>query len=316
MHIREGEHFLFIRSILLSLPVLLLATYFIIFFGVRKYLIEGKTAQFILIVALAGAVVLLGRWKWLELVNWLNFGFTGSMPITKVLKNVIRDYAVVALAVCLYIIGDWKRKEKETRRLIEAKAQSDLELLKQQLHPHFLFNTLNNIYSLVLNNQDPNGQAAESILKLSRLMEYLVYQSGTSEGKLNEEIVLVQDYLDLERLRHGDGLEIEFNVTGIDESIFFAPLVLLPFVENCFKHGGRNQEGLFVVKIFLLFNKGILDIEVTNSKAEKGLPKVTKGGVGIQNISNRLNLLYPNRYSLQIDDQPSVYSVRLKIELK
>ncbi len=316
-HLRDSEHIKLIRSVLLSLPLMVVPTYFIVLYAVPRYLKKGKTFMFLFILLLAAAFVFYGRIKWLELVNYINYDYSGAMPASKVIKNVVRDYSIIALAVAIYIITDWKKKAKENRMLIEAKAKSDLELLKRQLHPHFLFNTLNNIYSLSLKNSD---QTVDSILKLSKLLEYLVYQSGKKQVVFNEEIDLVKNYIDLEKLRYGKNLDVFLDIDGVDNDLKTAPLILLPFVENCFKHGGKNEEGLLWIKIRVRLFERLLTIFVENSinKKSKLISEDIKNkysGVGLSNISERLDLLYPQNYSLILEENAEFYSVKLELKL-
>ncbi len=312
-HLKGSEHFTLIRSIFLSLPLLMLPTYFIVLFAVPRYLKKGKILFFLLILLITAAFVFYGRIKWLELINYINYDFSGSMPASKVVKNVIRDYSIIALAISIYIIGDWRKKEKENKKLIEAKSKTELELLKRQLHPHFLFNTLNNIYSLSLKNSD---QTVDSILKLSKLLEYLVYQSGKKEVSLVEEIDLVNNYIELEKLRYGPELNVKLDTEGIDNKLKTAPLILLPFVENCFKHGGNNEKGVFWIKIRVHLFEKLLTIFIENSKNQnKKSPGTRPSGVGLSNISERLELLYHGSYALDIEDSMEFYSVKLELNL-
>lgn len=313
-HFRLNESFTFIGSTLLSLPLLIIPTYFIVFFAVPRYLKRDSFALFVLIILITGVLVLAGRMKWLELINYLNYDYIGSIPVSKVLKNTIRDYSVIALAICIYIISDWRKKENENKRLMEAKAKSDIELLKRQLRPHFLFNTLNNIYSLSLKNSD---QTSRSILKLSNLLEYLVYQAGESQVALIQEINLVKNYIDLEVLRYGNELNIQLDIEEVDQSVKTAPLILLPFVENCFKHGGKNKNGVFWIKVKIRVFEKVLTVFIDNSKSKsKRTGKPDTPGVGLTNVTERLDFLYPGKYKLEIENSADFYSVKLELNIK
>ena len=168
IHLRPGQEFVFWRATILSLPLLMLPTYFIVLVAIPRYLKPNRIALFVLVIMVVAMFIFAGRLKWMELIEYLNQGSYISMPATKVLKNVIRDYAVVALAVCIYIIGDWRRKQKLNEQLVKAKAETEIKLLKGQLHPHFLFNTHNIIYSLALKKSE---LTADSILKLTELLD-------------------------------------------------------------------------------------------------------------------------------------------------
>lgn len=309
-HISEGHEWTFLRSILMALPVLMVPTYFIALFAVPYFLQEKKHLWFILSILVAGIFVFFARMYWLEWVNYLESGRHFKMPVSKVLKNVIRDYSVVALAVCLYIIGDWRQKQVQNESLIKARAEAELKLLKGQLHPHFLFNTLNNIYSLALLQSE---QTADSILKLTDLLDYLVYKAGKQEVLLSREVELLENYLELEKLRYGDKLELEteFKLDSGQQKI--APLMLLPFVENCFKHGRAGKDKKFKVSIKLQSTQEKLNFHVENTKKEKSKHDERSGGVGLENIFKRLELLYPHKHLLEVDDTGEVFRVKLEI---
>ncbi|MDN5202353.1 sensor histidine kinase [Fulvivirgaceae bacterium BMA10] len=313
IHISATQRWIFLRSILLSLPLLMIPTYFIAFYAVPRLLQQRKIWLFVLVVIAMMGVVFYGRIKWLELINFINYDELQNIPPTKVLKNVIRDYAVIALAICLNIIGDWRKKELLNRQLTEAKAKIEIQLLKRQLHPHFLFNTLNNIYSLAMQN---SSLTASSILKLSDLLDYLVYQTDKGEVSLSSEIKLIQNYIDLEKLRYGEQLKVDLRVSKVNDSLKTAPLILLPFVENCFKHGGKDENGLFWIKIKIKMFDGLLIVSVENSKRYKNHhPSPNKIGIGLKNVKERFNLLYPNRHQLTIEDNKHFFSVRLELKL-
>lgn len=310
-HLRGMEHQLKIKTDILSLPLLLIPTYIIIGYGIPKLLRKNKIFLFSILIVASATFIIYGRVEWLEFVNYLRTGLEHDMPVGKVLKNVVRDYSVISLAICIHIIIDWREQRIVNDKLMKANKSLDIELLKNQLQPHFLFNTLNNIYSLSLKQ---SKKTPEGILKLSHLLEYLVYQSSESEVVFNEEIQLVTNYIELEKLRYGDHLQLDFKVDKLSDDIRTAPLILLPFVENCFKHGGKNEKGIFWITISIRsFDKGIYFF-IKNSKSTKAKIKTQKG-IGLQNIKDRLNLLYKDKYTLTIEDNSSFYEVKLHLKL-
>ncbi|MEL6255859.1 MAG: histidine kinase, partial [Bacteroidota bacterium] len=232
--------------------------------------------------------------------------------VTKVLKNLVRDYAVVALAVCMGIIADWRESQIQKENLIRAKAEAEIQLLKSQLHPHFLFNTLNNIYSLALSR---SAQTAGSILKLTELLDYFVYRAKKEEVQLGKDVQLLENYLELERLRYGDDLLLTVDIQIQNEFLSISPLLLLPFIENCFKHGGKGKDGIFRVNISLQ-QKEKLSLVVENSKKQYPQSKSHPGGLGLENVRQRLNLLYPERHQLLILNREDMYRSELTLSLK
>lgn len=313
MHLRPDDNLRFFRSLFLSLPVLIMATYFIALYVVPRFLKTERWGLFILLVIGVAIFVFYGRIKWLELVNYLeNHHIYYKVPVAKVLSNTIRDYAIIALAVCIYIIGDYRNEQKAKAQLMKSKAEAEIKLLKGQLHPHFLFNSLNNLYSLALIKSD---LTADSILKLTELLDYLVYRVNMDKVPLSKEVQLLNNYIGLEQLRYGDDLHI-VNDISLQNDVQVAPLLLLPFAENCFKHGGPGQDGLFKVEIQLTANDQQLVFQISNSKKNGRESSKHSGGVGLQNIRQRLSLLYPRHHQLQIDHQPDAYQVRLEIKFR
>ncbi len=312
IHLRPGQEFIFWRATMLSLPLLMLPTYFIVLVAIPRYLKPNRIALFVLVIMVVAVFIFAGRLKWMELIEYLNQGTYISMPATKVLKNVIRDYAVVALAVCIYIIGDWRRKQKLNEQLVKAKAETEIQLLKGQLHPHFLFNTLNNIYSLALKKSE---LTADSILKLTELLDYLVYWTNKDKVELSREVQLIENYLELEELRYGDKLKLNVNLAKSDKSVLVTPLILLPFVENCFKHGGAKRGEPFWIKMKLKVYDKKLVFNVENSKKTVTNTNNENNGIGLKNIQERLQLVYPHRHQLVISNNKDFFGVRLELTL-
>lgn len=312
MHMQTARNLHFFRSLFLSIPVLVLSTYFIALYAVPRFLNKERWILFILTIVVAALFVLYGRIKWLELVNYLDHYYY-KVPVSKVLTNVIRDYAIIALAVCIYIIGDYRNEMKTNAELVRSKAEAEIKLLKGQLQPHFLFNSLNNIYSLALIRSD---LTADSILRLTELLDYLVYRANMDKIALSKEVQLLDNYIGLEQLRYGDHLQIETDISVQNDALQVAPLLLLPFAENCFKHGGPGTDGLFQVKIQLHADDQELVFQISNSKKRNPDNNQHAGGIGLQNIRQRLSLLYPGRHQMNIDNQPDTYRVRLAIKVR
>lgn len=311
MHLHPGNNWPFFRTTLLTLPILVIATYFMALFAVPRFLQANRWGWFWGCAFVAAAFIFFSRVKWLEFLNYLQYQTYDRIPPSKLLKNIIRDYATVALGVCIYIIGDYRKKQQLNEQLAKAKAEVEIKLLKGQLHPHFLFNSLNNIYSLALMKSD---LTADSILKLTELLDYLVYRVNLEQVPLVKEVQLLDNYIGLEQLRYGEKLKVESQISVQSESIKVAPLLLLPFAENCFKHGGVGPNGFFCVKLELKANHQKLWLHITNSKKKKKEDNNGSGGVGLENIRKRLTLLYPGRHQLEISNLPDQYKVVLQIQ--
>lgn len=312
MHIPKGEELQFLKSVLLSLPALLLATYILVRFGVPHLLQASRWIVFTLLVLGLAIFLFYARIKWLTLIQYLEHDQIFRIPASKVLKNVIRDYATVALAVCFYIINDYRVKQSLNEKLIKAKAEAEIKLLKGQLHPHFLFNSLNNIYSLALLKSE---HTADSILKLTDLLDYLVYRANLEAVPLEKEVQLLENYIGLEKLRYGEHLKVNMKLDEGTDGIMVAPLILLPFAENCFKHGGPGSDGNFLIDLSLQFNQQELVFLLKNTKKKRSAEDETSGGVGLQNLRERLRLIYPQQHRLDITETKNSYQVLLQIKL-
>ena len=187
--------------------------------------------------------------------------------------------------------------------------EAELNFLKSQIQPHFFFNTLNNLYSLTLKKSD---QAPEVVLKLSDLMSYMLYETNTPKVSLNKEIVYLENYIDLEKLRFGNNLTVSFNIDGQTDGVYLPPLVLILFIENCFKHGARDKLNKMEIDIGIKVEDGHLFFNVKNPVAENSAAK-NANGLGLKIARRRLQLLYNDDYSLDEIREGKQYAVSLKI---
>ncbi len=255
-----------------------------------------------------------------EMNGWVQEELTGRparypSPKGKMVTVFFNQVLVFAsLSSILYYIRSWVRGQALERQKLE----SELTALKAQLNPHFLFNSLNNIYALALDKSD---LGPDYVLKLSELMRYILHDSQVETVPLREELAFVQNYFDLEEIRMGDAVRMSLKVegAGVDEARV-APLLLLPFVENAFKHGVQvNPEDSFVEFTVVAEEHGTVSVRVVNSKEpqdDQGPEETGEalGGVGLNNLERRLLLLYPERHHLSLHDAGDRYEVNLRIE--
>lgn len=235
------------------------------------------------------------------------------------LFSIFLSTAFIGLAATEYgIITEWMRSQQRQKELKREKLESELKFLKTQLNPHFLFNTLNSLYALTLKKSD---LAPEIVLKLSEAMRYMLYECNVDQVSLSKEIQYIENYLELEKLRHSDQVDIKFNLEGDIDDQKIAPLLFLPFIENSFKHGIATQLGRKFVHIDMKIDDDDIQFEINNNKGTKAnqntLPQTNKisGGIGLGNIQKRLRLLYPDHHRLEIKDTNDHYSVKLKLNL-
>ncbi len=223
-------------------------------------------------------------------------------------------FVVAGGSTVIKIISDWQRHQRDRKELETQRMQSEIKFLKSQINPHFLFNTLNSLYALTLKKSD---KAPEIVIKLSEMMRYMLYESNERRVPLQKEVNYIQNYLALEALRQSGQADIVFNVEGQIADQTIAPLIFIPFLENSFKHGLNHQlsDGYVHVTMKVLDNKLLL--RILNSKPAQPPLQTEKnsGGIGLANVERRLNLLYPNQYKLDIEDNDKEHIVELSLAL-
>lgn len=243
--------------------------------------------------------------------SWIDHIFSGYYFIAYYGFFDITLYFVIYIFVTslLRLARGWFQLQE----LEKEKTLAELKALKSQVNPHFLFNSLNSIYSLARKNS-PN--VPEKIIRLSDLMRHVIYNSDDDFILLTKEVEMVQNYIELQNLRTSENEKIKFELTGGIEGKKVAPLIFLPFVENSFKHGLKSGAENAFVKIKLEVLGNILKFEIENSKG-KSLETVDfkYKGIGIENVKKRLDLIYPGLYSLKTEDKNETYKVLLQIQI-
>lgn len=226
----------------------------------------------------------------------------------RIIKNSSKIFPVIAASLILKLMSNAYRQERRLRAIEKEKFDAEIGLLKAQINPHFFFNTLNSLYFLTL-EQSP--KSPELVMHLSRLMRYMLYETSTDLVLLTAELAHLENYIGIEQMRFGDRLELSFQYSGEIIGRRIAPLLLLPFVENAFKHGIENNGGW--VTIDLKVSKKRLYLKVENGFTGSTDPE--HRGMGLQNVKRRLDLIYPSQHQLNIKQDNNIYQVDLKIDL-
>ncbi|MBC7616521.1 MAG: sensor histidine kinase [Pedobacter sp.] len=243
----------------------------------------------------------------------LQHTFRGKIVETSYFNFIVKSFFVsgffVVISALLKFAADWFSNERIQRNLESQKKDMELQFLKSQLNPHFLFNSLNNIYSLAYQKSD---KTADAILKLSEIMRYMIYESNDSWVALSKEVEYVQSYIELQKLRFKDGAAVELKLNGEIDAQRIVPLILISFVENAFKHGVANDPE-DPIRINIIANQKILHFSITNKKNKTN--KDAMGGVGLNNVERRLQLLYPDRYKLNIVNSATHYTSELMLDI-
>lgn len=302
-----------------SLPHQLFFVYSQIAFLIPRFLIRRKHFWYILLtlvfIKIAANIAIIAYhsiiipmetgnpvkipWDWMYKIN---------------LRHVLPLFSLVTIcgvAVAIKLLKRYYLENNRNQKIEQEKIVMELEMLKAQVHPHFLFNTLNNLYSLTLTRAD---EAPMVVTHLSGLLRYMLYECNEKEVPLNSEIAALKKYIELEKLRYGSRLDVSFSCSGQTTGQLIAPLLLLPFVENSFKHGVSEQLDQCWINLHLHVENGALTFNLSNSCSnEKSSAKV--GGIGLQNIKKRLELIYPGCYNLNISQHEEIYAVKLTMQL-
>lgn len=213
---------------------------------------------------------------------------------------------IIALSTAIRIVRQWQLSEQRARQAESDKTNAELSFLRAQINPHFLFNTLNNIYTLAV-IQDEN--APDSILKLSNIMRYVTDDTREDFVPLQYEIDCINDYIELQKLRLGKNTRIDFKITGDVESKQIAPLILMTFIENVFKYGISKHESSIVSINILVHENGVSFYCQNRIFQEK--EHTEREGIGLINVKQRLHYLYPGKYVLNINTENQLYTVNL-----
>ncbi len=218
--------------------------------------------------------------------------------------NLFMFLLIILLSLLMKMKNRWQLAEQE-------KISSELSYLKAQINPHFLFNTLNSIYSLALEKSDYTPTA---VVKLSGMMRYVITDASSDFVGLDKEINYIRDYVDLQKIRLGDTAEVNFQVVGEKAGKRISPLLFISFIENAFKYG-VNPDKQSVINIKFQVEQNSIVMEVSNKKVDLFIQDEESSKVGVENTINRLKLIYPNKYTLTMDDGEKEYKVQLRIEL-
>lgn len=307
--------FLFILSIIITdVPIF----YYYYLRAVPRLLIGKKVWKFLLFSVIIVLLYPLARFG-VDLL-FVQYYPDSPAPLSNIAVNNFNTvYGIRALAALFVIamagIGkftfDWFENARIRRELENQNLISELAFLKSQINPHFLFNTLNNIHTLAYKKADG---APEAIMKLSELMRYMIYESDMEFVPLAKEIQHLHSFIDLQELRFKTKGIVKLDVVGDASQKSIAPLLLLPFIENAFKHGHQlNRQGAITAKISI--GEGIVyevENQLPSSGSQQGKDK--EGGIGLENINRRLALIYPNLHTFEVDESSSYFRVRLSLK--
>jgi two-component system sensor histidine kinase AlgZ len=314
---RGGEEFDLMQTLVRSsvhITFNMLIAYLNYFFFLPRFLDRKNFGRYLMEFFIPFIILMILR---VHLQRYMVDGYTYHIhyfySVTFIVQSAATTLFIVIFVGMLRFAKDWfefeaKKKEVENERL-----SAELNFLKAQINPHFLFNTLNNLYYLAYSKSD---NTTEVIAKLSQMMRYMIYESNHSEVLLSKELEYMQSYISLERLRLNNQIPIKFEVDGNPETLKIAPLILIPFLENAFKHGVSGNDAAAWVNLSIKLHGKECIYTVENSKIHSVNSENREGsGIGLQNVKRRLELSYPGHYKLDISDQPNQFSIQLKLTL-
>jgi len=315
------------RLILVTMIVFFsyIASYFINYYLIPNYLFKAKFRMFgYITLGIFVTLLWLILYASILMVVFNAYSESDLMVPQKedILILVSGTYLIILFAAVIHFIKESykrlidKNKLEKEKQLAEIKLkEAHMQLLQGQLHPHFIFNMLNNMYGLI--NED-TANSRKLIIKLSELLDYMLYECNQEKVKLSDEIHFIENYIELERIRHDEHFPVQWYFPENIGNVKIAPLVLFPFVENAFKHGLKNP-GQDTIRMEMQVREEMLVFKIQNSISvhhEKSINKEEQKGIGLKNIRERLGLLYNNKHSLQIQEVENSYRVYLELNLK
>ena len=303
-------------------PVAFLESYFFNYTLIPKYLGKKRYGRFFLY---SFYTVLTSTWLsflvvFFALIFILNKDASLDPAVFHPELQVISLNFIVFLAISIkqvkrvFYMQQEKNELEKTALTTELKLkEAELKLLKAQVHPHFLFNTLNNLYGLTLEKSD---EAPGLVLRLSEILDYILYRCDEQRVLLSEEISNLKNYIEIEKIRYSEKLKLQQKFPEDCKSFKIAPLIILPFVENAFKHGVSNFPGIALVKINVSLTEKNLIVIIENSRNPIKIKSDNhSAGIGLKNVRKRLDLMYPEKYILTLEEKPETYSVNLTLQL-
>jgi two-component system sensor histidine kinase AlgZ len=314
-----------LRNNLLYMPIQIAYYYALAYWLVPKYVFRKRYVTFILmLIPLVFAVMFISRtigiffvFPYLIRVMHITDAdyiasthrpfFEQLLDVQSMVNSFKGNNLFTGFVLAIKLFKMWYERK-------QAALEAELNALKAQVHPHFLFNTLNNLYALSLNNSPKSPQA---IIGLSDILRYMLYECSDNEVPLEKEIFMMQQYVKLEKLRYEDRIDINFTINGDLKDKTIAPLLILPFIENAFKHGASEKVGDTWINIDINVTLNHFKLKIANSKPEHATNMDNAPGhIGLKNVSTRLNLLYPNSSRLKIMNEEDTFFVMLDLDLK
>lgn len=301
-----------------------IGVYFNLYYLIPKFLGKGRYVQYVCLVivtiACTAALIVPGYYvsAWMSGRSVMNlYGIDPKNYLYFFQINTLPSSAAsMTLAMSVKLTKNWIQTRERERLLEKEKLETELKFLKSQFNPHFLFNTINSIFVLIHKNPD---MASESLAKFSDLLRYQLYECNEQQIPLSQELTYLENFIELEKLRQEQNVKLTMQISNPHSGNFtIAPFVLMPFIENAFKHVSRDRQQSNWIKIYLHAEKDQLHFEVTNSISNRHSSSgelMHYNGIGLKNVQRRLDLLYPGKHELTIQRQHEQFRVMLRLHL-
>ncbi|QLG44758.1 sensor histidine kinase [Costertonia aggregata] len=310
-----------LKTNIIGFPIHMLLAYFNVYYLMPKFVYTRKYVSYSILILVSLFIMLLVKYNLTYYLVSTNVWPEGpenidSLTLDYAIQTMLGELYVISFVTAIKITVDRMRANSKLHNLEKRQLTTELKFLRSQVSPHFFFNTLNNIYSLTL---EKSNKAPEVVLKLSELMRYLLYATKKRKQNLTSEVECIQNYIDLERIRFDDSLKINIDISGDLQNHTIAPMLLIPIIENCFKHGANKNIGDMFINIDLKVEGDFMYFQVVNTIPEKSQQSnmpTRIGGIGLSNVKKRLELGYnKNDYDLSIFEENNMFHVILKLKV-
>lgn len=300
-----------------TVPISLLASVFTVKVLIPRFYVKGRRKEFWLYLILSATVFVLARRGFHYFYIYPNYlpdalEFMPYLYWPKLLIDLVNIYLIVGLYAMFHFFRELYRQQQIAAALKQDKVETELQLLKSQVHPHFIFNTLNNIYALAENG---DARTKDLIYRLSSFLSYNLYDVTEESVPLEKEVEFVRHYIELEKVRYDGELDISLNVFQSMENCMISPMLLLPLVENALKHSLGDEQGKRWIRLDFSMEGNWLTVKIENSVANSKVKTPSNiGGIGLDNLKKRLEILYPNAHGLQLFREVDSFMAILEIK--
>lgn len=305
-----------LKSNLVEFPIHIIVVYINVYFLIPKFILRKKYRAYIgyLITMLALVYLVRTGLNYLLVTKeiWPEAHDAGKfLELNHVIAVVLGELYVIGFVSAIKLVLDWAIEKRRNEELANLQMSTELKYLRTQIQPHFFFNTLNNLYALTLQKSD---NAPRLVLKLSDMMQYILYEVNSSKASLLQEINHINNFIDIERMRFNDRIEFNMDITGEIDDIKVPPLLFLTFIENSFKHGLKENDTVKINMSFKIVKNEYLEFALSNN-FNSNTQKEENNGIGIANAQRRLNLLFSNNFTLESKINKGLYNIFLKIPI-